>query len=381
MENLLFDNKKFNNDILLVKKENIINIDEIKEIKIILNEKPKNIGNFLYYKNLFLGGGTTMKAFIGSNVDQTSLFAIKLENKKHKKSECEIEYLVLKEVKGYEGFPNVFEQGYINGRGYVVESLAGPNLENIITYIGSGFTLSTVCQIGIQLINIIRKLHSVGILHNDLKPSNIGYGLFEDKKIIKDNKIILLDYGYCNRYIYNRFMEDDKGNIVTIGKIHCSSKKTFHFLGTYSFMSEEILKGNPPSRKSELENLIYVLIYLFNGSLPWGKIKINSGSDKYEKILLKRKSVSIKELFNGLPPQLLFIYNSIKELTFYSEPNYNIYINKLEEVLKSDGKGLDCDFYFKEIIKRALEEAKHPYLSKNKKMKIKNLFKGFPIFD
>ena len=53
-------------------------------------------------------------------------------------------------------------------------------------------------------------------------------------------------------------------------------------------MSEEILDGNKPYRKNELESLMLDLIYLYKGSLPWSNILSPSDSHKLKKIKEKK---------------------------------------------------------------------------------------------
>ena len=66
-------------------------------------------------------------------------------------------------------------------------------------------------------------------------------------------------------------------------------------------MSEEILNGNKPYRKSELESLMLDLIYLYKGSLPWSNILSPSDSHKLKKMKDKKKKISTKELLKDFP--------------------------------------------------------------------------------
>jgi casein kinase I family protein HRR25 len=74
-----------------------------------------------------------------------------------------------------------------------------------------------------------------------------------------------------------------------------------------------------------LESLIYILIYLSKGELPWMGIKTNDRRKKYELIALRKLNISSKELFDNLPKQYLIIYNYIRSLKFNEKPDY-IYI-------------------------------------------------------
>ena len=37
--------------------------------------------------------------------------------------------------------------------------------------------LREVCQIGVDLLTALEELHSIGYLHNDIKPDNVLFGL------------------------------------------------------------------------------------------------------------------------------------------------------------------------------------------------------------
>ena len=57
--------------------------------------------------------------------------------------------------------------------------------------------------------------------------------------------------------------------------------------GSLLFLSMNTFKGIEQTRKDELESLEFVIIYLFNGSLPWSEIKFNTTLfTKYWNILI-----------------------------------------------------------------------------------------------
>lgn len=149
---------------------------------------------------------------------------------------------------------------------------------------------------------------------------------------------------------------------------------------TYSYMSDDILEGKYPSRKSELENLIYVLIYLFKYSLPWTGLNNFSGSDKRCRILKKRKIFEINELFRELPKEFSFIYQSFKKLTFLTKPNYKLFRNKLEQVVLEQGGTIESEFCFKRKIVKDMQDLNANNIKKKNFKKLPKLFKGYPIF-
>ena len=48
--------------------------------------------------------------------------------------------------------------------------LLGPNLEELFVMCQFKFTHKTIAMIGLQLLARLEKIHSVGLLHRDVKP-------------------------------------------------------------------------------------------------------------------------------------------------------------------------------------------------------------------
>ena len=76
-------------------------------------------------------------------------------------------------------------------------------------------------------------------------------------------------------------------------------------------MSINVGKGFRPSRQSDIEELIYTILYLNKGSLPWSNIR----GKNHEEICLKINDVKIstepEKLFKDFPRELLFIYKNV----------------------------------------------------------------------
>lgn len=56
--------------------------------------------------------------------------------------------------------------------------------------------LEKVLQIGIQLVDIVERLHGSGFVHSDIKPDNVLFGIGREKDLVH-----LIDYG--NTISYN----------------------------------------------------------------------------------------------------------------------------------------------------------------------------------
>jgi len=71
--------------------------------------------------------------------------------------------------------------------------------------------------------------------------------------------------------------------------------------GTARYCSINTHLGYEQSRRDDLESMMYGLIYMFNGELPWMGIKTQEKEDKYEKILESKTKTTVEELCSELP--------------------------------------------------------------------------------
>lgn len=60
--------------------------------------------------------------------------------------------------------------------------------------------MKTVCQVGIKLIEIIKQIHDLGYVYNDLKLDNILVG-DQVNSPESMHEIKMIDFGYATRYI------------------------------------------------------------------------------------------------------------------------------------------------------------------------------------
>lgn len=88
--------------------------------------------------------------------------------------------------------PRIFEAIEDNGKLIVIESyITGDTLQQILDKQGV-FTINKARSIGIQLCNILGRLHAMDIIHRDIKPGNIIFG--------DDGTIKLLDLDAAKVY-------------------------------------------------------------------------------------------------------------------------------------------------------------------------------------
>lgn len=85
------------------------------------------------------------------------------------------------------------------------------------------FNFQTSIQIGVQLVELLSKLHGEGFLHLDLKPQNILIGN-NNPKDPRNSKIYLIDFGVSKSYL------DERGE-------HKIDSPDVHFEGNILFAS------------------------------------------------------------------------------------------------------------------------------------------------
>ena len=144
-------------------------------------------------------------------------------------------------------FPRLLADGIMNEKKlkYVVIPKYDIDLEHLFVARKRKFQLSTIINMGLQIIERLEVMHNCGLFHNDMKPQNLMSNL-------DCNNIILIDFG------------------LTIN-FHAPQKGKYVFKGTPFFASNNALMRGVPGAKDDLESIIYILIYFYHGKLPWTK--------------------------------------------------------------------------------------------------------------
>jgi casein kinase I family protein HRR25 len=69
--------------------------------------------------------------------------------------------------------------------------------------------------------------------------------------------------------------------------------------------------------------MIYTLIYLFNGTLPWKGLKAKNKKEKYQKILDKKINCTYENLCGKLPKEFHHLLFYVRSLQFEEKPDYD----------------------------------------------------------
>lgn len=206
------------------------------------------------------------------------------------KNETKI-YQYLKSFKE-EGIPNVYWFGPYEDKYCMAMELLGPSLKTMDIFIGLG----RIRFFTVQMLKRLQFIHSKGLIHRDIKPDNF---------LLKDEKLYLIDFGLCRSY------KNDNGKHITE-----KNEKRRTIIGTPNFVSIRVLEGGEPSRRDDIESLVYIMYYLWKSNI--------STEDKYKFIETDRDKYII-------PIFIIQFFDACRNIGFEEEPNYDLLYNILYE--------------------------------------------------
>ena len=105
--------------------------------------------------------------------------------------------------------------------------------------------------------------------------------------------VYIIDFGLSKRY------RDAKTSQ------HIPYKNGKSLTGTARYASLNTHLGVEQSRRDDIEGIIYVLLYLIKGSLPWQGLTAQNRSEKYRKIMELKMITPSETLCNGCPGKSL----------------------------------------------------------------------------
>ena len=194
-----------------------------------------------------LGQGSFAAVYLGHDIKSDAKVAIKIVEKTVLKL-CEFETKVFKIVSGLPHFPILYWSGMYEKKYCFVMQLLGDSLTDYMK--STNFSLSSICDLGLQVITALEILHSKGYIHRDLKPENI----ILDVNV--QNYYYLIDYGLSRKFI------------DPLTKHHAPLREDTTFMGNLAFCSNNILSGISASRRDDLESLGLLIIYIIKKDLP-----------------------------------------------------------------------------------------------------------------
>lgn len=250
-----------------------------------------------------IGQGAFSQIYRGRNIRTNELIAIKIEPKTATIKLLQNETRIYKYLNSSDAthIPIMKWFGVDSTNFYMVISLLGKSLETFKREQPTGrLSLLTTLHIGIQMVRLLKLIHTSQLIHRDIKPDNFLFGNGEQQE-----QLYIIDFGFCKKYKSNSF-----------------PSKTSNIIGTPKFASISAHELNELSRHDDLESVGYILIYLFMGELAWDNIVDNN--------IIKMMKLHMIEVENTeIPPVFINYLINVRKSAFHETPNYEKLLSNL----------------------------------------------------
>jgi serine/threonine protein kinase len=152
----------------------------------------------------------------------------------------------------------VYDVGHVGDQPFIVMEHVEGMVLNALIPPGTGLGAATALHYARQIIDAVAHAHGRGIVHRDLKSSNI--------MIAPDGRVKLLDFGLAVR-----LPETDPSELGTTSPEAIQSDA-----GTVPYMAPELLRGRRADRRSDVWALGVLLYEIIAGRRPF------TGATRYE---------------------------------------------------------------------------------------------------
>ncbi len=138
----------------------------------------------------------------------------------------------------------IYDYGEIDNLPFIVnEFVKDQTLRDVLDFKRS-LSSKEACSIMLQILDAVIYLHSKNIIHRDIKPQNIFYGV--------DGSVKLSDFG----------ISVVKGSLMNVNENN-------KVVGTAQYLAPEIFKGNKPSFQSDIFALGILFFEIVTGRVPF----------------------------------------------------------------------------------------------------------------
>lgn len=241
-----------------------------------------------------LGQGGMGEVFLARDSELRRQVAIKLLRRRYASDET-IRRRFLREAQtasmlSHPNIATIYEIGESAGVPYIVmEFVRGATLTERLCQ--RPFTLAEVVDVGLQVSSALAEAHNAGIIHRDIKSSNV---LIDERGRVK-----VLDFGLAKPSLFDRDDEERSFDITEPGIL----------LGTVNYMSPEQAQGQDLDARSDIFSLGVVLYEIATGRLPF------DGETYFQIIeaVTKLQPTPIGTLRPDAPGRLIEIINKMLE--------------------------------------------------------------------
>lgn len=221
----------------------------------------------------------------------------------------EVEIYKIFETSGWpERFPRLHFEGHFQGRRAMVIDLMGQNM-HALYHRNPPRPIHHSYFFVVDALHALEQLHDIDYVHRFIEPDKFVYGhpgiddLFDTR---------LLDFAKASKY-----REEVNGRYI-----HIPNESQEPVPSSLIFGSRRANLLLPVSRKDDLESLLYCLVYIATGTLPWIRQDGAPATSNIELMADIKRRTSASSLLQDLPETYYRLRAYIWRLQFKHTPNY-----------------------------------------------------------
>jgi serine/threonine protein kinase len=211
-----------------------------------------------------IGQGGFSSVYKAQHTKNNRIVALKIEKSKDSKSilhESKIMSYLNRELTS-NVVPTLFWYGAFGKMVGIATTFYSTSMSEILS---QNLTISMKMDLCKQLINIMRQLHSVFIIHCDVKPDNFMVHYGENNGFIK---LVIIDFGMSRL-----FVDSQQSNK------HLPDRLSDSLFGTPKYASYNVHIGHKYSRRDDLISIGYLIMTVFDIALPWSSLPVIQNDD------------------------------------------------------------------------------------------------------
>lgn len=212
-------------------------------------------------------------------------------------------------------FCNMIQYGTWAGSQYVVLERLGTHVSSPVVAEGQ-LELFEVIRFAITLLENIMVLHSTGYVHGNITLKNI---------MLYEKFAYLIDYSKAALHTENDILTGDPLPLI---KVYQGKSR-----GSLMYGSSLVNQKYEPRRSDDIISLVYVLIKMTRGVLPWENICQQQviTEDDINQIIQLKQNINSKELCLELPFEVRNMYLDMCKILPEVEPNYQEHLAALRQ--------------------------------------------------
>ncbi|KAN0093327.1 Protein kinase-like domain containing protein [Tylopilus felleus] len=212
---------------------------------------------------------------------------------------------ILQCLQGHPAIPSVYGYGQLEHFEYLAMEPLGPSVTEQLKD-GAAVMVKTIIQLLDQSLRALQHIHSLRIVHWDVKPENILCML--------DNPATIKFIYFC---ISKPFSSEHRSKYDPL-------KDHRHVVGSLYWASLNSHNGEDLAPHDDLESLAYVALFLLRGNLPWKPHpRFEPQLHSQEVIQILKSAYSGPALSAGFPNEFGKLLTYSHSLTYDQLPDYD----------------------------------------------------------